>query len=732
MSVLEGTDADTSHARSILAGKGAQPVTFDKWIQTNITDADGNNDLRSILARLNAGRDPSIETYATLPDALAHPLGRVIYVTGGNFFRNTEASTTTDGEFRAATTGDDIGYSLGAPGVVVPNLGAAVNNPNNRFHFVVESPALVNGVPSTSRRALWVAIDQTIFETALGRAGTTADQFYITITSTVDTNLTEDIVCTYRDEISYSYQHNGQLEEHHMVWLEGPDAASTVLSRLTGDKGFTIKVRNGSQSTDPDLFTGEDDHAWTNINGEVFGTMTTRLSALEDKADKASLTALSDFPDPEDYDKGRIIVVHGRTQILRVTDEDAPNLFEFTIGHDTLRTTGGELWRGISNRSHPNGFATDGGWTANPGGAASFILASSMRHLRFAIKKSSYEAAKGSAFATTDKVAIEVTYADSGNVDTAVGAYFNTYTVLENNADVDYIEFQHRAAEADGNYHLYTEAEGQDSTAEYFTVDSDGNATTTPFLTHLAAVKHWAEWIGDGDTVHVAAEAYALAVANQAKLDALEHAASGAEPTMTWTGDEDTITPLSHTDFHHDFSGVNGTDLIVMTWANFRLFSGNYAHQVAGSADAAGKMYFRASDVQTTRLHGTFIGKSIGFNRLASDDSDDTLGSRAELDFTYTGTRLRVEIAIDTSGNANDQALKVAANFSIKLDIYRGASPDDIFGTSLVRGSGVTNFVYLASAAAFAAITPDSETVYLVDGADAVARSVYLGNKKFA
>ena len=54
MAVFEGTDNDTSRVYSVLAGKGAQPATFDKWIQTNLTNADGDNDLRSILADIKS------------------------------------------------------------------------------------------------------------------------------------------------------------------------------------------------------------------------------------------------------------------------------------------------------------------------------------------------------------------------------------------------------------------------------------------------------------------------------------------------------------------------------------------------------------------------------------------------------------------------------------------------------------------------------------------------------
>ena len=80
---------------------------------------------------------------------------------------------------------------------------------------------------------------------------------------------------------------------------------------------------------------------------------------------------------------------------LAVTDSTEPNLFEGDVGRDVFNTTAGERWRGISNSQSPNGFSTDGEFTANPNNTLSLLLASSARHLRVAMKRSVYEAAKG-------------------------------------------------------------------------------------------------------------------------------------------------------------------------------------------------------------------------------------------------------------------------------------------------------------------------------------------------
>ena len=202
------------------------------------------------------------------------------------------------------------------------------------------------------------------------------------------------------------------------------------------------------------------------------------------------LVDLSKLPDADDFEVGRMIAVNNQFYLNSDTDHTVENLFQGTIGRERFATFSNEVWRGIANSQSPNGFTTDGGWTANPNNAVSIMIADNERHIRVGMKKSVYEAAKGSAFATDDKIAIKVTFPGDGDKDEAVLAYYNQYTREET-----YILWQHRHASS--NYNVYTADAGEAFTLEFFTVDGDGNATTTPLLTHTTNAKHWVEWQPD-------------------------------------------------------------------------------------------------------------------------------------------------------------------------------------------------------------------------------------------
>ena len=142
-------------------------------------------------------------------------------------------------------------------------------------------------------------------------------------------------------------------------------------------------------------------------------------------------------------------------------------------------------------RSRRNGFSTDGGFSVNPDNALSLIMASNEGRLRLGVRKSVFDEAKGSAFATSDKIAIRITYPDDSR-DEAVLAYFNSYIRILGGADTAYLLFQHR--DTSDTYDLYTADDGTIVSLDFFTVDGDGNATTTPFLTHPVSLKHWIHW----------------------------------------------------------------------------------------------------------------------------------------------------------------------------------------------------------------------------------------------
>ena len=219
--------------------------------------------------------------------------------------------------------------------------------------------------------------------------------------------------------------------------------------------------------------------------------LATALETLDAARKRPRIKDLDTQPGVDDYAVGDIVSVNGQFQKLAITDEDNPNLFKFQVGHDEFNTTSGERWRGVSNGAHPNRFATDGEWTANPENAMGFLMASNQRRIRWGVKKSEYEADKGSAFASTDNLAIKITYPGSSTIDEAVAAYYGAYTHYDNGVEVSYLEFGHRQSEDDGNFNLLAAEDGADGVAEFFTVDGDGNATTTPFLTHVVATKHF-------------------------------------------------------------------------------------------------------------------------------------------------------------------------------------------------------------------------------------------------
>ena len=276
----------------------------------------------------------------------------------------------------------------------------------------------------------------------------------------------------------------------------------------------------------------------TEYHGKLAGAALTKSRTLYDH---------DDFPDVEDHDLNDIVFVNGTRYWLSATDEDTPNLFSGIVGRSTFNTTSGEHWRGVSTSQHPNGFSTDGGFTANPDNALSFLLASSQRHIRWGVKKSVFETAKGSAFANTDKMAIKITFPDSSNVDEAVGAYYNQYSRNDGSSDIDYLEFQHRNSESDGNYHLFSEDAGDSFQIEFFTVDGMGAATTTAFLTHVVNLPHWLEFVTGQDErlaqwlTDTGAEIRALSANVKQDIDDLAGATAGAA-LVTALPDPDTYS----------------------------------------------------------------------------------------------------------------------------------------------------------------------------------------------
>ena len=425
---------------------------------------------------------------------------------------------------------------------------------------------------------------------------------------------------------------------------------------------------------------------------------------------------LKDFetlPDLAEYKIDEIVAVDNNFYRKGITDENTANLYEGTVGRSAI-TLGNERWRGISNSQSPNGFSTDGGWTANPNNAVSFIMASNAAHIRFAIKHSVYETAKGSDFATTDKVAVKITFGD-GDTDEAVCAYYNSYT-----RDVNYLEFQHQ--HASDNYNLYSEAQGNAISIEFFTVGSDGNATTTPFLTHLVGTEHWILW-SDGGTD--GATAMNLARANQARLDALDAAVDGgATPIHDVTYDDSTAltAPLAGNagDFAVEttFNDVQATDLVVIDWKKCEHLNHHSEHILPGSGSDAGRMYVSVSNFDAAEWDGEIL---YALDRAIQDNgSADTLNSWIVASIVWESPNLTFGLHLQQGGSRANRNLTPQAGFSVQMRVFRNATPaqatsDNIHARvlQLIDQLDGLSFKVLTQAEYTALATKDSKTVYI-------------------
>ena len=381
---------------------------------------------------------------------------------------------------------------------------------------------------------------------------------------------------------------------------------------------------------------------------------------------------LNDFdalPDQDDYQLEDIVAVNDSFYKLSITDETTANLYQGTVGRSAI-TLGNERWRGISNSQSPNGFSTDGGFTANPNNALSLVMASNDAHIRFALKHSIYETAKGSDFATSDKLAIKITFSD-GDTDEAVCAYYNSYT-----RDVNYLEFQHR--HATDNYNLYSEAASNAISIEFFTVNSDGTASTTPFLTHSVGTKHWLRWPNeDGNDV---ARALNLAEANRARLDALDAAVNGdAMPIHDVTYDDTTAltAPLAGDagDFAVEttYNDIQATDLIVIDWTKCEHLNHHSEHIVPGSGSDAGRMYVNVSQFDNVEWDGELL---YALERAIQDNgSPDTLNSWIVGSIVWDAPNLTFGLHLQQGGTRANRNLMAQAGFSVRLRVFRNTTP---------------------------------------------------------
>ena len=389
-----------------------------------------------------------------------------------------------------------------------------------------------------------------------------------------------------------------------------------------------------------------------------------------------SRAALHDFdtlPDTDPYNVDDLVAVDDEWYKLGLTDETTANLFAGEVGREVYNNTAGERWRGIANSQSPNGFSTDGEFTANPNNTLSLLLASSSRHIRVAMKRSVYEAAKGSTFDAGDHIAIKVTMADGTTTDEAVLAYYNQYERTDH-----YIIWQHR--HASDNYNLYTEDAGNNVKIEFFTTSgSPPAATTTPLLTHEAGVKHWLHWPGGEDPTEDGRTALNLAQANAARLDALDmHVDGVAEPIHSQTYDENTalLAPTSgnagNFAISQTFSNILTDDLIVIDWKKCEHLNHHDEYVVPGSDTDSGRMYLHPRNFDNTEWDGEFI---YAEDRAIQDNgAADTLNSWIVGSIVYTGTTLTFGLHLQQGGSRTNRNLKPQAGFSLTMRIYRNSA----------------------------------------------------------
>ena len=440
--------------------------------------------------------------------------------------------------------------------------------------------------------------------------------------------------------------------------------------------GATIRAKRGNSTQSDTLLLAKDSNdniVISSSHSNLDPIITLYKIASGGSSGGSQLKDLDTLPDVASYETGDLIAVEENWYKLGVTDETTANLFSGEVGRDVFNNTAGERWRGISSSQSPNGFSTDGEFTANPDNTLTLLLASSARHIRVAMKRSVYEAAKGSTFSTSDHIAIRVTMADGSTTDEAVLAYYNSYERATN-----YIIWQHR--HASDNYNLYSEAAGNEVTIEFFTTSgSPPAATTTPLFTHTAGLKHWLLWPGGEDPTEDGRTALSLAQANAARIDALDmHVDGVAEPMHSLTYNENTalLAPLAGSAGNfavsQAFNNILTDDLLVIDWRRCDHLNHHDEYVVPGSDTTAGRMYLHPRNFDNTEWNGEFV---YALDRAIQDNgSADPLNSWIVGSILYSGSTLTFGLHLQQGGTRANRNLMPQAGFSLTLRIYRNSA----------------------------------------------------------
>ena len=196
----------------------------------------------------------------------------------------------------------------------------------------------------------------------------------------------------------------------------------------------------------------------------------TRYTGIVD----GELRELSALPDIDDFDLSDIVDVDGETYILRAAAGTNTFAGVKAGAHDHLSAT---------TNSHAGAVPIYGQFTSDPDNAVAGVIAHTIGQLQILIKKSSYEAAKGSAIASGDQITALISAGSPSRTDTITLSRLASHDYSDDG--VDYVVFQY--ADNDGDLNFWRQPDNTAWTMRVF----EGTGTTTPLLVHADNLKHW-------------------------------------------------------------------------------------------------------------------------------------------------------------------------------------------------------------------------------------------------
>ena len=227
-------------------------------------------------------------------------------------------------------------------------------------------------------------------------------------------------------------------------------------------------------------------HGWDDED-----TITYKLQALSAGHERTKYSGIVDgemrelsaLPDISNFEISDIIVVSGETYIAR--EASGTNEFAGTVAghHDHVSAT---------TNSHAGAIPIYGQFTSDPDNAIAGVIAHTIGQLQILIKKSAYEAAKGSAVADADKITALISAGSPSKTDTITLSRLGSHDYSDDG--VDYLVFQY--ADNDGDLNFWRITEGTAWTMRVF----EGTGTNTPLLIHDDNLKHWVLYHFDDET----------------------------------------------------------------------------------------------------------------------------------------------------------------------------------------------------------------------------------------